>query len=1446
MDWKTIYIFVSSTFKDMHAERDYLSKFVFPVLAEWCSKYKLKLIDVDLRWGVTEIDAIENKRTVEVCLENIDKCRPLFLCFLGQRRGWVPTYDDVSAKTFEKYPALSDAIQAGLSVTEMEICHAVISPFKRNLNPSQPFFYFRNPSYIEQIKKYNPALIEEQVFTNSTQNDDRILCEIKEIIKNKCKNVIEYLARWDPTLRTPELVALGKTDNDSLITEGRLKDFQSADGRELKDIIIEQMKEAIKNDPEISERFTNSDSEEFDEDVFQQEEYLYTMADDYIESDGEYADLVDYINSDSADIFLVSSEPGMGKTSYIANFIKNYREYISDAPVLYRFAGQSKDSNMLDLMILSLTSKLGVSFSMLSEKKCIFDTDVYRLIYSKIEEKRSEKAFVPILFFDDAEALEKEIDDLCVFFKALSPLVKLVITWSKEESETQSKLKNRFGHYGLNVRTFELHGFSSKKILNFTNNYFAKYLKNLDDEAVGLISQRKSFQNPQLLRLFVNDLRLYGSFEGLVDRINSYPETLESAFVSLINNLNNEMDYFFSFEKSRIVTPVVLYGVASFRCGVKQELLAEIISLFFKGEEEIPLETSLSCIKHIIRRLNDFLEICSGLVTVKNATLKNVILDEYKELKKAVDLAISTVFIEKLNIDDPYLAEKTDEYIFRECGYALSKLDNIGVFSRYLSNYKYLYWKCKKCGIDALLMDFSLLDDSYRTEAFISIENSLKKSAHILRSQPEQFAFQFFDGLTMAVSADNIKKYMHIASQLDKIPLMPISFSTDNPGLSVENFWTGIYSSNIMNLDGDLLMTKYFSDEEIWCLATESLLIDKYRVPEGTAFVVANSYVCVYNSREHILYINCRMQKLRKMAYYHNQPALSVNTELFHVFDDKLYYIVKESVETPYFKLVVYDSNKNQEVTVSEIKNGPIQDFYVNENGVFIVIDNKVVFPDRQTVSLNEKEKVVGMYNNYLISIRFSTAKGDSLDCELIIVDTSKNKRVYSTSIWGFEVKIKGNKVYANTAIGIIEIDLEGVTVVLLRHWFEEKPPFGFAKYCRCLYNSFEFYDDILITYNTYERTLKFFDLTKKAMLNSSKELSVTLNNSFALIGRKIYVHSYNTAEMLYIIDLQNIHCLPTTTEPQNVEKISFMKSNFYLSEAKNVITRKRINGEVIKRYSFEGKMIAVSEERFGIFAFATCVKSEDTEQIEITIDRNAKDNESRYVKTVVFSNSVGPFEIEIISENQIAILHSYKVQLLDIDTGKSINNILNHAYVLDNETLYAVGLTAGVPKRIQNICKCGDYLICTGADHSKSSVWNLRKMQELSSFDVRKESYHRIRYTATFADEYGFVVAVGVERRGFLYRYNFDEDNLILAHCVDFDKEISCGAQTEKYIFVVSDRKLCVCRIDNLKCVFTVDFADDVVNLFCSDGFLSVVFRNNKGKKYRINDLDNGESLQT
>ena len=54
----------------MHAERDHLVRFVFPELKERCRKIHVHLIDVDLRWGVTEKDAQEGK-ALEIYLDEI-------------------------------------------------------------------------------------------------------------------------------------------------------------------------------------------------------------------------------------------------------------------------------------------------------------------------------------------------------------------------------------------------------------------------------------------------------------------------------------------------------------------------------------------------------------------------------------------------------------------------------------------------------------------------------------------------------------------------------------------------------------------------------------------------------------------------------------------------------------------------------------------------------------------------------------------------------------------------------------------------------------------------------------------------------------------------------------------------------------------------------------------------------------------------------------------------------------------------------------------------------------------------------------------------------------------------------------------------------------------------------------------------------------------------------
>lgn len=66
-EWKTARVFISSTFVDMHAERDVLTRHVFPELRERCKKKRINVVEVDLRWGVTEEETQQNK-SVEVCV----------------------------------------------------------------------------------------------------------------------------------------------------------------------------------------------------------------------------------------------------------------------------------------------------------------------------------------------------------------------------------------------------------------------------------------------------------------------------------------------------------------------------------------------------------------------------------------------------------------------------------------------------------------------------------------------------------------------------------------------------------------------------------------------------------------------------------------------------------------------------------------------------------------------------------------------------------------------------------------------------------------------------------------------------------------------------------------------------------------------------------------------------------------------------------------------------------------------------------------------------------------------------------------------------------------------------------------------------------------------------------------------------------------------------------
>ena len=93
-------VFISSTFKDMQSERDWLHEIVFPKLRKIMQEYGEDIQELDLRWGVDTSDMSEEEsghQVLKVCIDAIDRCHPYIIVLLGERYGWIPDFNIVQS-----------------------------------------------------------------------------------------------------------------------------------------------------------------------------------------------------------------------------------------------------------------------------------------------------------------------------------------------------------------------------------------------------------------------------------------------------------------------------------------------------------------------------------------------------------------------------------------------------------------------------------------------------------------------------------------------------------------------------------------------------------------------------------------------------------------------------------------------------------------------------------------------------------------------------------------------------------------------------------------------------------------------------------------------------------------------------------------------------------------------------------------------------------------------------------------------------------------------------------------------------------------------------------------------------------------------------------------------------------------------------------------------------
>eukprot|EP00741_Cyanophora_paradoxa_P005465 tig00000889_g5298.t1 len=120
-----IRVFISSTFKDFHGERNALVKTAFPQLNEQLAAHRVFFIPLDLRWGLTAEDTSSHGRGATLlCLDEVERCRGYFLYLGGERYGWAPaayeTHGDGRYAWLERWPPRN-------SLTSLEVYYGFLA-----------------------------------------------------------------------------------------------------------------------------------------------------------------------------------------------------------------------------------------------------------------------------------------------------------------------------------------------------------------------------------------------------------------------------------------------------------------------------------------------------------------------------------------------------------------------------------------------------------------------------------------------------------------------------------------------------------------------------------------------------------------------------------------------------------------------------------------------------------------------------------------------------------------------------------------------------------------------------------------------------------------------------------------------------------------------------------------------------------------------------------------------------------------------------------------------------------------------------------------------------------------------------------------------------------------------------------------------------------------------
>ncbi|XP_022091330.1 uncharacterized protein LOC110979639 [Acanthaster planci] len=678
---REIRIFVSSTFKDFKEEREVLIKKAFRELNRICLDRGVFFTYVDLRWGITESQTADGE-TISICLREIEKCRPYFVCLMGDRYGWSQTQhkpDKLLNKSFnyaiENFKPLEwiEQYRYETSVTKLEIMHAALNDTEAN--EGRTFFYLREPRISrddlpppddeeeeEEEKKEEAAAGEKsENEKGDTDNDADKKDESTEDEKKKSKKKQETQWHFDRQQQLRQTVESSGMP---------LRRFSAAnEGCELikKDLVW-----CVDQDfPPGSELSALQREQEAHQAFAEPRLRIYIGGQEYIQQINAYVQKAtrsgeDFVNTP----FVILGESGSGKSALVANWTRQFEEENPGIFLFMHFIGSSAESashlNLLRRLYEEIKQFFGFEMTVPSSQRNLV------LELSTWLQMAGKQARV-VLVLDALNQLDSgsgagEEQDLTWIPKELPKNVVMIA------STLPGRAMDAVTAAGW--PTMRVHPLNINEKLDIVTGYLNLYGKTLNEEQRSLIIDAKQTDNPLYLKSLLDEVRMYGNFFQLTTAIREYlaagnPGEL---FVKILDRFEDD------FERGIVERPGLVRDATTALWCSHRGLSEQELLQFLQVPSKVWSPFYLSLEENLVNR--------NGILNFFHDHLRQAVERKYlstPELKRKAFLALADWFNSQ-DIDDRYVEEVPHLLAHaKEFKRLQATILNVAVFERLMS-----------------------------------------------------------------------------------------------------------------------------------------------------------------------------------------------------------------------------------------------------------------------------------------------------------------------------------------------------------------------------------------------------------------------------------------------------------------------------------------------------------------------------------------------------------------------------------------------------------------------------------------------------------------------------------------------------------------------------------------------------------------------------------------